>query len=348
MEFSTQLLFFFSALGAFNGLIFGIYFLFFAHPRELKNKFLGMLILMLSIRVGKSVFFYFNEDLAIAYLQFGLTACFFIGPFLYFYIKSMAMPKSQISKEWKYHLMILIPIALIGGFMYPFETNIELWRCRNGIISWIYYSWMVYIVLSMYTMRESLAKIFNSSLKLNAMDIWLISMIVGNIILVTMYKTMHFTYYISGALSFSFILYLSWAYLYFNRNNRILFISDQKKYGDKSIENDEAKVFEGRLRRLMEEEQLFKDSRLKLPKVANELKTSPHRLSQYLNDNLDKSFNQYINEYRIEAAKKLIKVNDQFTLEAIGYEVGFNSRSTFYSAFKKQTGLTPAAFKKSS
>ena len=348
MEFSTQLLFFFSALGAFNGLIFGAYFLFFAHPRDLKNRFLGMLILMLSIRVGKSVFFYFNEDLAIAYLQFGLTACFFIGPFLYFYIKTMARPKSQIQVEWKYHLLVLIPIALIVGFTYPFETNIELWRCRNGIISWIYYSWMAYIVLSMYTMRDSLAKIFNSSLKLNAMDIWLIGMIVGNIVLVTMYKTMQFTYYISGALSFSFILYLSWAYLYFNRNNRILFISEQKKYGDKSIEDAEAKEFEEKLLRLMVEEELFKDSRLKLPKVAKELNTSPHRLSQYLNDNLNKSFNQYINEYRIGAAKELIKGNDQFTLEAIGYEVGFNSRSTFYTAFKKSTGVTPAVFKKNS
>lgn len=348
MEFSTQLLFFFSALGAFNGLIFGSYFLFFANPKSLNNKFLGTLILMLSIRVGKSVFFYFNEDLAIHYLQFGLTACFFIGPFLYFYIKSMAKPKSKISQEWRLHMALLIPIAAFVGFMYPFESNIEMWRCRNGVISWIYYSWMAYIVLSIYTIRDSLTKIFIRGAKLNAMEIWLISMIVGNTVLVTMYKTMHFTYYISGALSFSFILYLSWAYLYFNRNNRILFISEQKKYGDKSIEGSEANELISKLTDLMDEEQLYKDARLKLPMVATKLNTSPHRLSQFLNDNLQKSFNQYINEYRIEAAKKMILQNDHFTLEAIGYEVGFNSRSTFYSAFKRYTGLTPAKFKQKS
>ncbi len=57
MEFSAQLLFFFSALGAFNGFLLAVYFLFFAKPKNLINRMLGMLILMLSIRVGKSVFF---------------------------------------------------------------------------------------------------------------------------------------------------------------------------------------------------------------------------------------------------------------------------------------------------
>ena len=347
MEFSTQLLFFFSALGAFNGLIFAVYFLFFAEPRKLNNRLLGMLILMISIRVGKSVFFYFNTDLAYNYLQFGLTACFFIGPFLYFYIKSMAMPQSNIANEWKYHLMVLIPIALVGGLMYPMESNIEIWIGWDGIIHGIYYVWMAYILLSIYNVRDILKKIMDSTQKLNKLEIWLLSILMGNVILVTIYTTLSFTYYISGALSFSFILYLSWAYLYFNRENRILYLLDQKKYGDKTIESSEAALLKSTLQTLMEGDQLFKDASIKLPIVADKIKTSPHRLSQYLNDNLNKSFNQYINEYRIEAAKELIIEKDHLTLEAIGYEVGFNSRSTFYAAFKKYTGLTPAAYKKS-
>ncbi len=347
MEFSTQLLFFFSALGAFNGLIFAMYFLFFAEPRNLNNRLLGMLTLMISIRVGKSVFFYFNNELSYHYLQFGLTACFFIGPFLYFYIKSMALPNSKIANEWKYHLMILMPVALIVGFMFPFEYNWDLWTDSFGVIKCIYYIWMIYIALSIYSARDIIKKMFDSDQKLNKLEIWLMSIIIGNIILVTIYTTLSFTYYISGALSFSFILYLSWAYLYFNRENRILYLYDQKKYGDKTIERSEAELLQSTLQSLMEDGQVYKDASIKLPIIAKKIKTTPHRLSQFLNDNLNKSFNQYVNEYRVEAAKDLILNKDHLTLEAIGYEVGFNSRSTFYSAFKKYTGLTPAAYKKS-
>ena len=77
MEFSSQLLFFFSALGAFNGLLIGCYFLLFAKPKSYAYRFLGMSILMLSIRVGKSVFYSFIPDLPFGYLNFGLLACFF-------------------------------------------------------------------------------------------------------------------------------------------------------------------------------------------------------------------------------------------------------------------------------
>lgn len=344
MDFSAQLLFLFSAVGAFNGLILGLYFMFLAQPRDLTHRFLGMLILMLSLRVGKSVFFYFNPDLAFDYLQFGLTACFFIGPFLYFYVKRLAKPKSNIEQEWKYHLAVLIPIAIIVGYFYSFEEHVELWQ--NFVVRGIYNVWIFYIFLSLYTVREVFKKLTDTSQDLDLLDFWLSSLILCNLLLVSMYYTLDFTYYISGALSFSFLLYVSWAFIYFNKENRILYLSDDKKYGDKKIEEGEAGQLAKSLKALMEQEKMFIESNLNLPLVAKKVKTSPHRLSKYLNDNLNKSFTQYINEYRIEEAKKLILQKGHLTLEAIGYEVGFNSRSTFYSSFKKYTGQTPSAYKK--
>ncbi|MEM9858038.1 MAG: AraC family transcriptional regulator, partial [Bacteroidota bacterium] len=82
MELSRELLFFFSALGAFNGLVIGLYFLLVAKPRAASNYFLGLLLLALSIRIGKSVIYYFNPDLAGIYLQLGISGCLFIGPSL--------------------------------------------------------------------------------------------------------------------------------------------------------------------------------------------------------------------------------------------------------------------------
>jgi AraC-like DNA-binding protein len=73
---------------------------------------------------------------------------------------------------------------------------------------------------------------------------------------------------------------------------------------------------------------------------------SQHLLSQLLNDNLGKSFSKFINEYRVNEAKTLIKNNKKFTLEAIGFDAGFSSKSTFYATFKKIVGVTPSQFGK--
>ena len=99
---------------------------------------------------------------------------------------------------------------------------------------------------------------------------------------------------------------------------------------------------------LMQTKVLFKNPDVKLKNIADELNVSKHHLSQLLNDNLGKSFAQYINELRTEEAKQLLVENNQFTLEAIGFEAGFSSKSTFYATFKKIVGQTPAEYKKQS
>ena len=72
---------------------------------------------MLSIRVGKSVFFHFNHDLSFNYLQFGLTACLFIGPFLYLYIHSIT--KKENKNLWIYHLILEKNNNLMKIFSFP-------------------------------------------------------------------------------------------------------------------------------------------------------------------------------------------------------------------------------------
>jgi len=78
-----------------------------------------------------------------------------------------------------------------------------------------------------------------------------------------------------------------------------------------------------------------------LQDLSKEMNIAAHQLSQFLNSNLGKNFTSYVNELRINEACSIIKSNDKLTLEAIGYDVGFNSKSTFFAAFKKHTGTTP-------
>ena len=80
-----------------------------------------------------------------------------------------------------------------------------------------------------------------------------------------------------------------------------------------------------------------------LPEMARELNILPNTLSMILNSKLNSSFPDYINSMRVKTAIYLL--NDFYkrnlTIETIAYESGFNNRTSFYQAFKKQTGKLP-------
>ncbi|WP_298791256.1 helix-turn-helix domain-containing protein [uncultured Allomuricauda sp.] len=345
MQLDQNLLFFFSALGAFNGLCLGFYFLLIAKPKHIASKFLGIMLLMLSVRTGKSVVFYFNPDLAFEFLQFGLTACFFIGPFLYFYVKSMVEQSGRINIIWKYHIAILLPFILILGYAYPFEQNIHLWR--PYVIYGIYLQWFIYTVASGWIMRKLLYKALTQPKKITSRNIWLLSVFFGNLIIWAAYFFTNITYYIVGALTFSFLFYLLALLLFLGKKkNQNLFIPEQK-YNLKKIDSTEASPMLERLRTLMDTEAPYTDPNLKSSDVAKAIKISVHQLSQLLNDNLNKSFPLFVNEYRIDKACETLRLKNNLTLEAIGYECGFNSKSTFFTTFKKIKGVTPSQYKSS-
>lgn len=339
MSLSKQLLFFFSALGAFNGLLLSLYFLFLSKPKKLSNYFLGALLLALSTRVGKSVFFYFNPDLSKAYLQIGLSGCFLIGPALYFFLHSSLDEPSFKRSGWKVHVLGLLTLVIVGGLMYPYQQFPEYWQ--SSIFRVIYLQWLIYLIISGFLLKKTFITLLARTQQINRQQFWLLSIYLGNFIIWIAYNTTAYTSYIAGAISFTFLLYLMGLLLFFHSRSK-----PSPKYINKKIEEQEAHQLLEQLERLMQQKELFKNSNLKLKDVSDELKILSHRLSQLLNDNLGKSFSAYINHYRIEAAKKLLVNNTNITQEAIGYECGFSSQSHFYATFKKFTGTTPAKFKK--
>lgn len=342
MEISRELLFFFSSLGAFNGIIFSLYFLFWVQPKHISNRFLGGLLLTLSVRIGKSVFLYFNGGLAEIYIHIGLSSCFFIGPFLYFYTTSVLKPESNISKTWKYHLTFMFVLIMTVGYLYPYGANFDLWQ--DHLISLIYYQWLIYIILAGLSFKGVIQKLWNKSGHLTKLEGWVVSIYLGSVAVWIAYMTCSYFSYIAGSLTFSFMLYLLILTLVMNKKKENIFFANNTKYGDKKIEPSEANELLMKLQDLMQEEKLYKNPDLLLPEVAKKLNIITHRLSQLINDNMGKTFPLFVNEYRIEEAKGLLKSNRTFTLEAIGYECGFNSKSTFYSTFKKHTGTTPAKY----
>jgi AraC-like DNA-binding protein len=346
MDTGKELLFFFSALGVFNGIILAVYFFFFTKKKYLTNYFLGALLFALSIRIGKSVFIYFDPTLPKTYLQFGLTACFFIGPFLYYFLKSAIAEINLMPKSWKITLLFWALLIVSVGIIYPYEYYPQLWR--QYFIKAIYFQWFVYIVLSGFTIREVLKKISSYKQKTTPSEMWFGMIFLGNFLLFFFYFLAIMgapaATYISGAVVFSFILYLIISILLYRKKTDDLFLLNGSKNSIKKIDSAEAEILIQKLESVMNEKALYKNPNLTLQDLAKEIHISSHQLSQLLNTNLGKNFTSFVNEFRIREACEIITANDKLTLESIGYDVGFNSKSTFFAAFKKHTGTTPSNY----
>jgi AraC-like DNA-binding protein len=217
----------------------------------------------------------------------------------------------------------------------------------------IYGQWIVYVVATGFLFKDILKAFFNQPSVLKATEkFWLLVYAGNSIILLTYLLILTGIIHnicMTGPISFSFFLYLS-VFFYGSGPNKgmaaPLMATDRPiKSVKRRITENDAQVWITRLEKAINDRDLYKDPNLKLNDLAQKINITTHQLSQLLNDNLGKSFSTYINEYRIREACKLITTESHLTFEAIGYEVGYNSKSTFYTAFKKVTDTTPALFK---
>jgi ABC-type antimicrobial peptide transport system permease subunit/AraC-like DNA-binding protein len=101
------------------------------------------------------------------------------------------------------------------------------------------------------------------------------------------------------------------------------------------------------LKKVMKANLYYQDENLSLNSLAEKLGLSPHDLSRIINTILKKSFNDFINEYRVEDVIRRMQdpAYDHITLQGIAYDSGFNSKSTFHRIFKELTGKSPAEYK---
>ena len=119
----------------------------------------------------------------------------------------------------------------------------------------------------------------------------------------------------------------------------------KNRYERSLLKGLDADVIFDRLMDLMGAENIYKDFELSLESLAQMLSITPHQLSQFMNERLNTNFRNYVNSYRIEEAKKILINESDKNILTICYDVGFNSKSTFNTCFKKYTSKTPSEFR---
>ncbi|MFT5823307.1 MAG: AraC-like DNA-binding protein [Crocinitomix sp.] len=120
------------------------------------------------------------------------------------------------------------------------------------------------------------------------------------------------------------------------------------QYQNSGLKKEDSENYLQQLLQYMDEEAPYLEAKLSLKDVATALEISPNHLSQVINENLNKNFFDFVNEYRVDFVKDKMKdrANENYTLLALAFDSGFNSKSTFNLIFKKHTGQTPTQFMK--
>lgn len=340
MLISRQFLFLFSALGAVNGLFLAVYF-FNRRPRSMADVMLGALLLAIGVRTAKSTFLFFNRGLAAEYLQLGLSACLLIGPLTYLYVRFYLAEQAQWpAPRWRWHVGAC---ALVIGFglCFPYSAYRGPWQYSSyGLHAW----WLVYLLAAGRQLWRARAVLYRPAERTPRNSMLVLSVYFSSCLILACYVSTPMTSYIVGALSFTFSVHVS-IFAYILRKESHDHPAKKEKYGGRKLAAADSDQLLAALSQLMSEQQLYLDPNLTLAQLARKAGSLPAVVSQALNDTLHKSFNMYVNEFRIDAARHLLASQAHLNMELVAERCGFNSTSTFFAAFKKIVGQTPATYR---
>ncbi|WP_041801298.1 helix-turn-helix domain-containing protein [Flagellimonas ruestringensis] len=118
-------------------------------------------------------------------------------------------------------------------------------------------------------------------------------------------------------------------------------LNGHEKYKKSGLTEEEALAIRGKIKKAFEEDKIYRNNTICLDELSEHIEDNRYKVSQVINTYFSKNFYSFLNEYRIKEAKHLLVSDPTLSVKAIMYEVGFNSKNSFYSAFKKVTGLSP-------
>lgn len=348
MNLSDILLIIISSAGLLHGVLFAIYLCFFKKKQSLTNTLLGLILLFMAFRIGKSVLLNFGNDLEPIFIFAGLAFLLLIGPLLRWYVLGMTRPNYKLSKYYVIELLPFIAIFISSFFVTKIwfdsqsKTVIAVFAT---VLIFIYLHLATYIFIALHALIET-KKTYKHNLltkSQKAVINWLQLLIIGFIIIWIAYCLNIIddaVPYIVGPILYSVVIYIL-SYKAFQ-----LKITDLD--GDIFRVNGDYKMFVD-ISRIVVDEKGYLDSQLSLSSLGQQIGKSKQKTSEIINQYAKQNFNDFINYHRIQDAKRLLleESSKNFTIASIAFDVGFSSLSSFNSAFKKFEKMTPSVFKKS-
>lgn len=325
-------------LGVLQSLLLGLYFLSSA-PRNRSHLFLGIGLLLIGVRAAKSTLFIFSDFQWEFVFNIGFAAHAAIGPTMLFYVWSLKKDTKWKKIHW-FHFIPAILIVLSAAAL----TLDNFWYIGGyGVL--LYYT-LIYIGLYSFEFYRNFK---NNSLKTGISVPWVL-ILIGTI---TLFQVAYFSNYILGLTAYSAAPVLYSIILYFItfvvlKNNTIFQAEVRRKYQNLKLSKDELENFRTKILAAMDIQQPFLDTNFSLQKLSTLTSIPQHLLSHTFSMVFKESFTNFINRYRIEESKRILRdpEKEYLSIAGIAFECGFNSLSSFNVSFKKNIGITPSEFKK--
>lgn len=338
MSAAQLTLFFFSGIGILNSLFFSVWLFVSKRGNKLSNRLLAVLLIAFVVRVAKSIFYFLLDGVHIAYINAGLVGKVMIGPLLLLYIYSVTRKNFQ----WKSsHLLHFIPAAVLASITPFLSWSIIVDSYHLAMVQLLVYLVIGYLEVQRFKRsveNHTHQKSWLNNLCLAVAMVWLAylsQILMGGV-----------TIYAIGAAWFALVMY---AVVFVALKQHKLFESQNKeqKYKTSNVSRSDLNKYEAPLLSLVEGEKVYLDRELSLPVLAEKLEIRPDVLSRLINEKFEKNFNDFINTYRIQAAKGLLSDPEQANAKIAGVAIdcGFKSISAFNTAFKKSVGTTPSQFR---
>ncbi len=366
VNFNLQVLL--DAIGLIQGVTIGVILMVMSIRKYRSTFYLGLFLLLYSLELATWISV--NSKISESYPELFLLPFNFswiLFPLFYLYTQQVSVFSNKKIKYWLLYPGIVTILAQLIIFWLPFEMKQKIedsvWHM---VIFWIlgnYYSWFVGVwnLRLLYRHRIEVLNTYShiSFKELQWARFFLIYLLITSVfghIIAYGFPTIIEDNTIFSVMDLIAIYWVS----YFGitqRNVRSLFEKNDKRETSKHqtiVKNSFPELIPERLEELMvtidnyiNASESFVNSDLTIMDLAEGLNEHPKLVSEAINTVGRQNFNSYINQYRIKKALVLLRSDKKINLsiEGIGIEVGFKSKSAFYSAFKKFTGTTPTIFK---
>lgn len=342
------------------------------------NILLGFSVLALSFDLFDAVYYLDSFFYKYPHL-FGLTfaATFLYGPVFYLYLKLLTTGRKFNKKDLLHFLpfflviFYIIPVLLLNSeqkvqFILQTLNNppldiriINYFKSIQGTV----YSILVFVTIHNHNkkLKDSFSNMDRINLKwfrnlLAAMIfVWLL-FVVGSI--VNIFVNVEYESVIH--LVFSIFIY-SIGYTALKQPEIFIQPVDDEKekkfpkaevelnerYKKSGLTDEAAEELHNSLLELMNNQKPYLERELTLSKLAELLDVTQHNLSEVINTKLEQNFYDFVNKFRVEEFKRKLEEpeSEKYSLLALAYDSGFNSKTSFNIIFKKQTGMTPSQFR---
>ncbi len=347
----------------------------FKRPKERHNVFLKGLLLLLFIDMAGELFLYSGAyihapGLVGAQLPFRVL----LGPALFFYAFAMMSPDKKIDNRL-YALALSGPIVMLMvmlPFIFmitpaekltlgnPLARDPELWKiavftCSSTTLVFISFTALFLIMTFKLhnSHRQQLMERF-SDIEQRSLDwfrpvlliwgaVWLLYAVEYSL------SALGWFWFGSGKLLpvlevFALAIFIQKALnqKVLNESEKGLPLSSQNRAA--LLSDDKMQLIASKLEHAMKEDKLFLQDNLSLNKLSESISETENHISETLSQFLNTKFFQFVNNFRVEEAKKALQDRGKL-ITSIAFDVGFNSKSTFNTAFKKIVGYSPSAYR---